>query len=55
VLHICVIYLEEKMLNDLTILLTLRTQVCLADLMHITTKKKVVVPLVLAFGMSYIF
>lgn len=50
----CVIYLEENMLNDFTLLFTLKTQICLAELMHITTEKKIIVPLALAFGMSYI-
>lgn len=50
----CVIYLEENMLNDFTLLFTLKTQIFLAELMHITTEKKIIVPLALAFGMSYI-
>lgn len=32
----------------------LKVQICLAELMHVTTEKKIV-PLALAFGMSYIF
>lgn len=50
----CVLYLEEKMLNDFTLLFTLKTQICLADLMYVSTEKKRIVPLALAFGMSYI-
>lgn len=51
----CVMYLEEKMLNGFTLLFTLKTQTHLAELMHVTTEKKIIDPLALAFGMSYIF
>lgn len=50
----CVIYLEEKILNDFTLLFTLKAQVCLSDLMHVTTEKKIV-PHALPFALSYIF
>lgn len=33
----------------------LKTQICLAELMHVTTEKKIIVLLAIAFGMSYIF
>lgn len=54
ILGSCVIYLEEKMLNDFISLFTLKT-LSLAELMHVTTEKKIIVPLVLAFGIPYSF
>lgn len=38
----CNIYLEEKMLYDSTLLFSLKTWICLAELMHATTERKMV-------------